>query len=121
MQFEISGKFKPYVRMTQRGKFVKPQAIEYLDSKARLGFEFKAQMHKNGWEMLPGQTPIRVHGYIGPAMHNRDLDNEIKAIFDAMQGVVFPDDRWVDEVSFTRWEKNKSMVWVALMVKNANG
>jgi len=34
--------------------------------------------------------------------NNRDLDNEIKAILDACNKVVWVDDRWVDSITATR-------------------
>ena len=36
MRFIIEGKFKPYVRMTQRSKWVDPQAQEYIERQAPL-------------------------------------------------------------------------------------
>lgn len=103
--FIIKGRFKPYVRMTQRGKWVKPEAQEYLASKDRLGYDIAEQMRRRGLEMLPGKTPLWVEIRIAPALHNRDLDNEAKAILDAMQGVVFPDDRWVDMLIASRGDR----------------
>lgn len=100
--FALDGRFKPYVRMTQRGKWVKPQAQEYIASKAALGFQMRVQMAQRGWDMLPGQTPLCVKVWISPPLHNRDLDNEVKALLDAAQGVVFPDDRWVDRIEAVR-------------------
>jgi crossover junction endodeoxyribonuclease RusA len=100
--FIIKGRFKPYVRMTQRGKWVKPEAQEYLASKAALAWEIVEQMNARQWGMLPGQTPLWVEIRIAPALHNRDLDNEAKAVLDAMNGIVFPDDRWVDVLSAAR-------------------
>jgi crossover junction endodeoxyribonuclease RusA len=100
--FTIEGRFKPYVRMTQRGKWVKSEAREYLASKDRIGYDIAEQMRRRGQEMLPGQTPLWVEIRISPALHNRDLDNEVKALLDAMQSVVFPDDRWVDVLTASR-------------------
>lgn len=101
-RFVIKGRFKPYVRMTQRGKWVVPKAQQYLASKKRLGFDFQRQMHEHGWEMLPATTPLWIQILKTPAHHNRDIDNEAKALLDAMSGVVFPDDRWVDGLSIWR-------------------
>ena len=96
---------KPYVRMTQRGKFVNAQAQAYLTSKAALSFQIKSAMNAAGKEMLPGQTPlkvvIRLYAPSNPG-HRCDLDNQIKAILDACNGVAFPDDRWVDEIDAER-------------------
>ena len=96
--FTLEGRFKPYVRMTQRGKYVKKAAQEYLSSQKALAEQFNQQLLEHGWEMLPGQTPLYVQIWIRPARFNRDLSNEIKAVEDAMQGIVFPDDRWVAKI-----------------------
>ncbi len=94
--FQFVGRFKPYVRMTQRSKWVNAQAQEYLTSKARLRQRFQEEMLFSAWDMLPkgvhlaAQIVIRAPG----GLNNRDLDNEVKAILDAAQGIVFPDDRW---------------------------
>lgn len=101
---ELQGPFKPYVRMTQKGKFVRPEARAYLDSKMYLQLQMKAQMA--GREMLPGQSPLECQIGICHAggFHNRDLDNEVKAILDAAQGIVYPDDRWIDSIVAHRWQ-----------------
>jgi len=102
--FIIRGKIKPYVRMTQRSKWTSPQAREYLASKAAVGMQLRHQMNQNGAGMLPGQTPLSVHITIWEAggFHNKDLDNQVKAIVDAAQGIVFPDDRWIDQITAER-------------------
>ena len=102
--FEIEGKIKPYVRMTQRGKWVKQNAQEYLASRTAVEYQFKQQMTAADWDILPGQTPLRVRLEFWEAgsFHNKDLDNQVKAVLDAMQGYVFPDDRWVDMLHASR-------------------
>ena len=57
-------------------------------------------------EMIPRGTPLAVEIYIHPANHRRDIDNELKALLDAAQGIVFEDDRWVDEVTIQRISYN---------------
>lgn len=112
MDFLIKGKFKPYVRMTQRGKWVNPQAQEYLSSKAGIGLQLKAQMNRAGWEMLPAKTPLTVHIliYHENGFHNRDLDNEIKALLDAAQGIAFHNDCWIDAITARRVEHHQDCV-----------
>ena len=86
------------------------RAQEYLSSQRNLANEFKRQMDEQGFTMIPRGGPIEVmwlaihhaHGF-----HNRDLDNEIKAVLDAAQGVVFEDDRWIDEISAWRQRGDK--------------
>jgi len=55
--------------------------------------------------MMPARTPLDVsimvctHTSQG---HKADLDNIVKAILDACQGIAFPDDRWIDHLEATR-------------------
>jgi len=96
--FIIKGKPTPYVRMTQRGKWVKPAAIRYRNSKAAVAVQMRQQM--KGREKF-GKEPLGVKltfCYERGADHRRDLDNEIKAMLDAANGIVWEDDRWVDEI-----------------------
>jgi len=102
--FRLTGKPKPYVRMTRRGKWVKPEAQEYLASKAALALEMRQQMR--GAEPF-GRYPLGVRidfRYTRGVDHRRDLDNEIKAVLDAANGIVYEDDRWVDRITAVRRE-----------------
>ena len=114
--FRIEGRIKPYVRMTQRSKRVNPQAIEYISSQEALQLALRQQMREHGYKMLPGQTPVEVNIFISPANHRRDLDNEAKAILDAMSGIVFPDDRWVDKLWVSRDEPGEPEVEIRVWV-----
>ena len=100
--FRLTGRFKPYVRMTQQSKFVDPEAKAYLASKERLGWELLEQMQANEWELIPRGISLGVSIAISPVRHNQDLDNCIKALLDAAQGIVFEDDRWVDVIIASR-------------------
>jgi len=96
---------KPYVRMTQRGKYSSPQAKEYLTSKTYLQLKYRESLVKNGYEMLPGQTPLRavITVTVPQAQgHRADLDNIIKACLDAGNLVLYPDDRWIDRIDARR-------------------
>ena len=96
---------KPYVRMTQRSKFVNPQAKEYLASKAALQLQIKAAMMEHGYQMLPGQTPLWVCIDVTVPTsqgHRADVDNICKSLMDACNGILWPDDRWVDDVGIKR-------------------
>jgi Holliday junction resolvase RusA-like endonuclease len=101
MRFEITGEIKPYVRMTRRGKWGSPQAQEYLASKAAIGLQFKAQMR--GREMSV-KTPlcVAILFTVQERQHCKDLDNLIKAILDAGNGIAWGDDRWIDEIHALR-------------------
>ena len=102
MVFYLRGAVKPYVRMAQRGKYIRPQAQEYLASKRALGWQMKATMSQRGWEMFPKVSlSVACVFFSKRGLHGRDLDNEIKAVLDAANGIVYPDDRWVDALSYS--------------------
>ena len=104
MLFTITGKVKPYVRMTQRSKFANPQAIQYLASKEAIAWQFKTAMAADVHAFWAAEVPLRVDIVFNvPNRKNTcDIDNLIKAIFDAGNGIVWPDDRWIDAVSARR-------------------
>lgn len=108
--FRLTGRFKPYVRMTQRSKYADPEARAYLASKGCLGFQMLEQMAASGRELIPRGIPLAVAIVIQPARHNCDLDNQIKALLDAAQGIVFEDDRWVDFIFAFRHGKGEDVV-----------
>ena len=90
----IEGKIKPYVRMTQRSKWVNPQALEYLASKDAIRIQARSQMADE--VMLPAKTPLyAVITICQPGIYRSDLDNIVKAIFDGLQGEAFKDDRYI--------------------------
>ena len=103
-QFIINGKIKPYVRMTRRGKWVNPEAQEYLSSQMAIGQQVKNQMAQNDWQMLPVKTPIKleVTAILPERLYTMDVDNIGKAIQDALQGIVLKNDCWITEVRFEK-------------------
>lgn len=116
MVFLIEGKIKPYVRMTQRGKFVSPQAQEYLRSRAATQWQLKEQMR--GRDMPPDRTPLVAHieMVMEGGLHRPDLDNQVKALLDAAQGIVFRNDLWIDEVHAERRLGNGYFVRLVITV-----
>jgi len=102
--FTITGKIIPAVRMTQRGKFVKPRAQAYLASQEAIRWQIKQQMMAKEWEMLPERTPlkVRISLWVAKRMHGADLDNLIKAVEDSAQGIVFKNDLWIDSIVSAR-------------------
>lgn len=93
--FVYEGEIVPYVRMTQRGKFVKPDAQRYLASKDALGWFMRETMVKWGPERLQDKTPFKLTmNLCRPDVFRFDLDNAVKAVLDAAQGIMFADDRY---------------------------
>ena len=114
---QLEGCVKPYVRMTRRGMWVKPQAREYLASREALQWQLRRELIDR--PMLPGQTPLSVQLVIthGHGFHNRDLDNEVKAVLDAMNSIVYPDDRWIDDLQAVRMQGDECGVRCFVCVK----
>ena len=75
--------------------------MEYRASQAALRAAFALAMTQQ--EPLPGQTPLFVDILLRREhLHQRDADNEAKALLDAMNGIVYPDDRWIDDLHIWR-------------------
>jgi crossover junction endodeoxyribonuclease RusA len=102
--FAIQGRIKPAVRMTGKGKWVKPEAQEYLASKYSIGLQLVSQMACHEWTMLPTKTPltVEIEFNLSNRLHTFDLDNAIKGVMDSANGIVYPDDRWIDGIKATR-------------------
>jgi len=118
MKFYLLGRFKPYVRMTQRSKWVDKEALAYLASKDVMANQVREQMQQHGWEMIPRGRPLWVEIDVLRTRHNRDLDNEIKAILDAAQGVAFEDDRWVDAIDARRQDTSVDGVTLRIYLRD---
>lgn len=105
-------RIKPYVRMTQRGKFVKAAAQEYIANQQLIRY---AIGHP---PMMPGQTPlcVTIQQRIAGAVHNHDGDNVIKALLDAMKGIVYPDDRWADAITYERTQASEDLTVITVAV-----
>jgi Holliday junction resolvase RusA-like endonuclease len=104
MIFRLTFPIKAAVRMTQRGKFSSPQAREYLANRELIQLTIINQMTVHGFEMLPARTPLRlaIRMVVTKNLHTKDSDNLIKSLADAMKGIVYPDDRWIDRHGFER-------------------
>lgn len=105
----FSGAFQPYTRMTRRGKWVQPDALAYQASQAELAARIKEQLIAKGHrsEDLPvfkNRTPLIAHIIISVTkdLHTKDLDNQIKALLDSAQGLIFQNDLWIDGLTAER-------------------
>jgi len=116
-RFTIKGEIMPYVRMTRRGKWINPRARAYLASKEAIGWQYRAQMAMNDWPMLPGQTSLRVCIEFGYCKHTGDIDNLAKATIDAGNGIIWPDDRWIDALEVIRLDTGIARTELTVEVK----
>ena len=106
LDIDIYNPVVPYVRMTQRGKYVKPDAIRYLQAQKDLkSLMVLAKRNVECFEdyYVPEKEPfmVGVQFYTAKA-HQCDLDNLVKAILDAGQGVLYKDDRYADKITAIR-------------------
>jgi len=89
-EFVVPGRPVPAVRMTQKGKFVKARAQQYLAYKEYVTWcAIKARLQK-----LNGPVGIEICVYISDRKAG-DWDNYGKAITDALNGVAYQDDRQI--------------------------
>jgi len=106
LDIDIYAEVVPYVRMTQRGKWVKPDAIRYMNSQREVKILMSYAKHnRDDYEdwIVPEkcQFSVVVAFYVKQA-HRCDLDNLCKAILDAGQGVLYKDDRYADKITAIR-------------------
>lgn len=91
----IPGRPTPYVRMTQRGKYVKKRAQRYLSYKDTVGWAYKA----NRGPKMNGDIEIHVtvylYGKTTPMGMDGDVDNYIKTAMDSLNKIAYDDDRQV--------------------------
>ena len=109
--FVIEHKIVPYTRTTQAMKFVDPRYHKYRYSQDDLRRYFANAMAVNDWPILerkPIQVAIVIH--LTKVNHKTDLDNQVKAVIDAAQGVVFPWDGWIDGLYASRRKARRDRV-----------
>ncbi len=104
LHFTITGEIIPAVRMTHRSKFADPKAQEYLANQDVIAWQLKIQMMDSSWELIPNGTRLAVEAEVSmPEIERKqDLDNILKAILDAAQGIVFQNDCWFDLMKISR-------------------
>lgn len=107
-EFVIEHKVHPYTRTTQAMKFVDPRYHRYRYSQDDLRRYFANIMAVNDWPIMdrkPIQVAMVIH--LRTVDHRVDLDNQVKAVLDAAQGIVFPFDGWVDAIYARRRKSNR--------------
>ena len=109
----LAGPVVPYTRMT-RGSLWTERARRYLASQTALRVQMQAQMAANGWTMYPAKVPLRLRVTFGWCVHTHDLSNLLKAVEDAANGIIWKDDRWIDDIRATReaWGNKGLELWV---------
>jgi Holliday junction resolvase RusA-like endonuclease len=103
MRFVITGKIKPYVHRTHKGKY-SARAEAYHVSQNAVRAQLKNQMQLAGWHTIPRKVPlrIRIDVTVPERLHGADATNIQKAVEDACQKTVFENDCWVDDIATRR-------------------
>lgn len=98
MVFHLEGRIKPAVRTTGKKMFTDKQFHEYQACKDGIKRQVDNQMSLEGWDTLPAKTTMYcfILFYRDNPFYNSDLDNMAKTIWDALNGHVYPDDRYID-------------------------
>jgi Holliday junction resolvase RusA-like endonuclease len=112
IKFTVAGRPVPAVRMTQRSKFVNPQAQRYLAYKELVGLKANQCFA----EPLQGDVGIKVDYYLfGGRLI--DLDNLIKGTCDSLNKIAWMDDKQVVKINgarFTALTKNNEHVEITI-------
>ena len=111
--YKLTSPVVPYVRMTQRSKWVDPKAQRYLAAKDDLAKEMLA-VRVNARQEIIGRVPFRVAMVFGEVRHTMDTDNLIKGVCDSGNGILWEDDRWCDAVHGIRRTGEGLLLWVGL-------
>ncbi|SDY71194.1 RusA family crossover junction endodeoxyribonuclease [Thermoactinomyces sp. DSM 45892] len=108
LHFTIKGRAVPYTRMTRRGKYVRTDAQRYLAYQEVVQLHARQAMAKEGWQCIPKKVPIEFgcKVYLKGGLDG-DLSNYVKGIEDALNRLVYEDDRYI-----VRYTKDTEKVFV---------
>lgn len=119
------------VRMTQRGKWVSDKAQRYLAYKEQIAWQIKARMRDLKTEPIMSACTVKVifhmpmpkswsdkkkMAMIGHYHTSKpDIDNLVKGLFDAANGIVWKDDSQVVEVKAEKGYRNEPGIWLEVI------
>lgn len=101
----IEDECKPYVRTTQRGKWVSKPAIEYGQWHAAWKERIILVMAREKIAPFPQRQPVWISASFGMThLWKADYDNLLKSVIDLLVGTVMPGDRYVLGIKEPSWK-----------------
>lgn len=117
----VPGRPVPYVRMTQRGKYVKKNAKRYLEYKQSIGWAYIAKKMPK----LDGKIEIGITAYLyGKTTEfgrDGDVDNYLKSAMDGLNGIAYKDDRQVVRAKAEKLPCEKGKERLEIVLKPLEG
>jgi Holliday junction resolvase RusA-like endonuclease len=107
MRIVIPGRPIPYVRMTQRGKYVKKNAQRYLAYKDIVGYTAKTSNIHVSDKKIKISVFIYLNGKKTPMGMDGDSDNYLKTACDSLNGIAYIDDRQITEAHVWKYPCQK--------------
>ena len=111
MKITIKGRPVPYVRTTQKAKYVSKSYKRYYDYKL-----YVQTILKSAYKSPPLEDYIHVTvnvflcGKTAPMGRDGDIDNYIKSILDSANKILFKDDRQVISIEANKIKSNDERV-----------
>lgn len=102
IKITIPGRPIPHVRMTQRGKFVKPNAIRYIGYKEMVGIISKRYFKQPSKNPISIQVDVYLWGKKTPMGMDGDVSNYLKTAEDALNKIAYDDDRQIVKTIATK-------------------
>lgn len=91
--FVIPGRPVPAPRMTNKSKFVRPEALRYLEYKEKIGWFAQ----KSGVTKIDTDIEVECRFFINGG-REPDIDKLVKAILDGLNGIAWSDDSKVKRI-----------------------
>ncbi|WP_066353299.1 RusA family crossover junction endodeoxyribonuclease [Fervidicola ferrireducens] len=91
--FVIPGRPVPAPRMTNKSKFVRPEALRYLEYKEKIGWFAQ----KSGVTKIDTDIEVECRFFINGG-REPDIDKLVKAILDGLNGIAWSDDSKVRRI-----------------------
>ncbi len=117
MKIIIPGRPIPYVRMTQRGKYIKTNAQRYLTYKNIVGYTARATGMRVSDKKIKISVFVYLYGKKSPMGMDGDSDNYLKTCCDSLNGVAYIDDRQITEAHVYKYPCEKEQERMEIYVQ----